>query len=79
LKYDYFSFTKNELILYIYLLKQNKTEFDLRTSDFISLGMPKNSFYNGRDGLIKRGYLKKNSQNHYFFDEGGSLNKEEVI
>lgn len=65
--YDFFSFTKNELILYHYLCLKGEGDYELSTGDFIKIGMPKSSFYNGRDGLIERGYLKRIATNYYHF------------
>lgn len=64
---DYFNFTKNELIVYHYLYLKGEGNYELITGDFIKLGMPKTSFYNGRDGLVKRGYLKRIASNYYHF------------
>lgn len=64
---DYFTFTKNELIVYHYLYLKGEGDYELITGDFIQMGMPKSSFYNGRDGLIKRGYLTRIASNYYHF------------
>lgn len=65
--YDFFDFTKNEMILYHYLYLKGEGDYELATGDFIKLGMAKSSFYNGRDGLIRRGYLTRIATNYYHF------------
>ena len=49
--YSYFSFTKNELILYHYLCNLGDGEYELRPCEFKKLGMAEQSFRDGRKGL----------------------------
>lgn len=63
----FFDFTKNEMIVYHYLFLKGEGDYELAPKDVAEYGMPKTSFYNGRDGLIKRGILTRIASNYYHF------------
>lgn len=69
--YNYFSFTKNELILYHYLCELGNGEYELRPCDFKKIGMAEQSFRDGRNGLEKKGYLTKIATNFFRFSKEG--------
>lgn len=65
--YNYFGFTKNELILYHYLCDLGEGDYELRPCDFKKLGMAEQSFRDGRKGLEQKGYLTKIASNYFSF------------
>lgn len=71
--YSYFSFTKNELILYHYLCNLGDGDYELRPCEFKRLGMAEQSFRDGRKGLEEKGYLKKIATNFFSFNKEGTI------
>lgn len=65
--YNYFNFTKNELIIYHYLCELGEGDYELRPCEFKKIGMAEQSFRDGRKGLEEKGYLTKIATNYYKF------------